>query len=57
VAAKKGYEYDRAEVTFNKEDEFDQELYNYLLGMSKVVGKSNYLKQLLYEDKLKKETK
>lgn len=47
------YEYDRAEATFNKENELDQKLYCFLLERSKVVGKGNYLKQLLYEDMLK----
>ena len=51
----KKYEYERAEATFNKEDKFDLELYEYLLGRSKIVGKSNYIKQLIYEDKLRSE--
>jgi hypothetical protein len=51
----KKYEYEKAETTFNKNDELDMQLYNYLLEKSKVIGKSNYLKQLIYEDKLRSE--
>ena len=46
--------YDRAEVTFSKTNDFEQELYKHLLEMSKVIGKGSYLKQLVYEDMLKK---
>lgn len=51
------YEYDRAEATFNKENELDIELYKFLLERSKVVGKGNYLKQLLYEEMLRSKEK
>lgn len=51
---KKSDNYNRAEITFSKTNEFEQKLYNHLLEMSKVVGKGAYLKQLLYEDMLKK---
>lgn len=54
MVAKKNDNYDRAEVTFSKNNELDQELFNHLLEMSKVIGKGTYLKQLLYEDMLKK---
>ncbi len=47
------YKYEKAEVTFNIEDELDMDIYNFLLENSKVIGKSNYLKQLLYEKMLK----
>jgi hypothetical protein len=47
------YKYEKAEVTFNVKDELDMELYNFLMENSKVIGKSNYLKQLIYEKMLK----
>ncbi|HBJ2623531.1 TPA: hypothetical protein LA827_003334 [Clostridium botulinum] len=47
------YEYEKAEATFNKENELDMDLYNFLINNSKVVGKSAYLKQLIYEKMLK----
>lgn len=47
------YEYDRAEATFNKENELDMQLYSFLLERSKVIGKGNYLKQLIYEEMLR----
>jgi hypothetical protein len=50
----KSDKYDRAEVTFSKINELDQELYFYLQKVSKVIGKGTYLKQLLYEDMLKR---
>lgn len=53
MAAKGNYE--RVEVTFGKDDDFDIELFKYLESKAKVMGKGTYLKQLLYEDKLKKE--
>lgn len=47
------YSYEKAEATFNISDELDMEIYNFLLEQSKVIGKSNYLKQLVYEKMLK----
>lgn len=47
------YEYEKAEATFNINDELDMEIYKFLLENSKVIGKSNYIKQLLYEKMLK----
>lgn len=47
------YKYEKAEATFNIKDELDMELYKFLLENSKVIGKSNYLKQLIYEKMLK----
>lgn len=47
------YHYEKAEVTFNTNDELDIEIYNFLLEHSKIIGKSNYLKQLVYEKMLK----
>lgn len=47
------YEYERAEATFNKENDLDMQLYRFLLERSKVIGKSNYLKQILYEEMLR----
>lgn len=45
-----GKRYEKAEVTFNTSDSFDMELYKFLMKQSKVIGKSNYLKQLVYKD-------
>ena len=45
--------YERVEVTFSKTDETEIMLYEYLLNKSKIIGRTNYLKQLLYEDMLK----
>lgn len=47
------YKYEKAEATFNIEDELDMEIYSFLLENSKVIGKSSYLKQLVYEKMLK----
>ncbi|WP_346884301.1 hypothetical protein [Clostridium sp. UBA4395] len=47
------YKYEKAEVTFNIENELDMDIYKFLLENSKVIGKSNYLKQLVYEKMLK----
>lgn len=47
------YSYEKAEVTFNIEDQLDMQIYNFLVDNSKVIGKSNYLKQLVYEKMLK----
>jgi len=51
---KKSDNYERAEVTFSKNNELEIEIFQHLVGMSKVIGKGTYLKQLLYEDMLKK---
>ena len=42
--------YERAEVTFNVNDKLDMQLYNHMLEQSKIIGRSNYLKQLIYKD-------
>lgn len=47
------YEYEKAEATFNKNDTLDMELYNFLVENSKVIGKSAWIKQLIYEKMLK----
>ena len=49
------YKYEKAETTFNVEDELDMKLYKYLMEQSKVIGKSNFIKQLIYEKMLKDE--
>lgn len=49
------YSYDKAEVTFKKGNELDNKLYEHLLKKSIIVGKSNYIKQLIYEDMVKDE--
>ena len=45
-----GKRYEKAEVTFNTNDDLDMEIYKHLLEQSVVIGKSNYLKQLAYRD-------
>ena len=42
--------YEKAEATFNTSDENDMILYQYILDQSLIIGKSNYLKQLVYQD-------
>lgn len=49
------YMYEKAEATFNVENELDMKIYKYLLEQSKVIGKSNFIKQLIYEKMLKDE--
>lgn len=49
----KSEKYDRAEITFSKQNELEQQMYNYLLEKSKIVGKGAYLKQILYDVMLK----
>jgi hypothetical protein len=49
----KANNYERVEVTFSKTDETEVELYEYLLNKSKIIGRTNYIKQLIYEDMLK----
>lgn len=49
------YSYEKAEATFNVDNELDMELYKYLLEQSKVIGKSNFIKQLIYEKMLRDE--
>ena len=46
----RGKRYEKAEVTFNAADELDMELYDHVMNKSIIIGKSNYLKQLVYED-------
>lgn len=49
----KSEKYDRAEITFSKINELEQQMYNYLIEKSKIIGKGAYLKQLLYDDMMK----
>ena len=42
--------YERAEVTFSISDELDMKIYEYLLNQSIIVGKGNFLKQLIYNE-------
>ncbi|MGL5764105.1 MAG: hypothetical protein ACRCX8_00555 [Sarcina sp.] len=43
-----GQIYRRVESTFNENNEMDMALYKYLEKKSKIIGKSNYIKQLIY---------
>lgn len=52
--ASKRTNYERAEATFSKTNELEMEIWNHLAEMSKVIGKGAYIKQLIYEDMLKK---
>lgn len=47
--------YERVEVTFSKQDEFEMKLYEYLENKSKVLGRGKYLKQLLYKEMLEED--
>lgn len=42
--------YERVEVTFSKENNFEMDIYKFLLNKSKVIGKGKYVKNLVYED-------
>ena len=46
--------YEVVEVRFNKSDELNMKLYEYLEEQGKVIGKHNYILQLIYEDYKKK---
>jgi len=51
----KKYEYERAETIFSKDNELDMKIYDFLMKNSQVIGKSNYIKQLIYEEMLRSE--
>lgn len=42
--------YERIEITFNKDDEYEIELYNYIIKNSKKIGKAKWLKNLVRKD-------
>lgn len=46
--------YERAEATFSKTNELEMEIWKHLIEMSKIIGKGSYIKQLVYEDMLRK---
>ena len=46
----RGKRYEKAEVTFNSADKLDMDLYKHVVDKSVIIGKSNYLKELIYED-------
>lgn len=48
--------YEILELRFTKNDKLQMELWNYLEEQGRVIGKHNYLLQLLYEDFKKKAT-
>lgn len=50
---KRGYE--RAEVTFAKDNKMEMELYEFLIEKSTLLGKGKYIKNLIYEE-MKKAT-
>jgi len=51
---KRNDNYERAETTFSKTNELEMDIFKHLMEMAKVIGKGSYIKQLLYEDMLKK---
>lgn len=52
---KKSREYERAEVTFARNNKMEMELYAFLIEESKLLGKGKYIKNLIYEE-MKKAT-
>ena len=45
-----GQTYNRVECCFNAKSENDMELFKHLEKKSKIIGRSNYIKQLIYSD-------
>ncbi|WP_305153819.1 hypothetical protein [uncultured Clostridium sp.] len=45
--------YERVEVTFNKYDEFEIELYKYLVKKSDKIGKAKFIKNIIRKEMLK----
>ena len=41
--------YERIELTFSKENEIEMDVYRFILEQSKMIGKSRYVKNLIYE--------
>lgn len=42
--------YERIEITFNKDDEYEMELYNFIIKKSDKVGKAKWLKNLVRKE-------
>ncbi|EKY26591.1 hypothetical protein [Clostridium celatum] len=55
VTKKERYEY--LELRFTKSDDLQMKLWDYLEEQGKVIGKHNYIMQLIYEDYKKKSAK
>ena len=55
VTKKERYEY--LELRFTKSDGLQMKLWDYLEEQGKVIGKHNYIMQLIYEDYKKKSAK
>jgi len=45
---KKG-NYERVELTFSKENSLEMDVYKFILEQSKLIGKSRYVKNQMYE--------
>lgn len=45
--------YERIEITFNKDDEYEMELYNYIIKNSIKTNKAKWLKNLIRKEMLK----
>lgn len=55
VTKKERYEY--LELRFTRSDDLQMKLWDYLEEQGKVIGKHNYIMQLIYEDYKKKSAK
>ena len=42
--------YERIEITFNKDDEYEIELYNYIIKNSNKIGKAKWIKNLVRKE-------
>ena len=42
--------YERIEIIFNKDDEYEMELYKYIIKNSNKIGKAKWLKNLVRKD-------
>ena len=49
VKIKKG-NYERIELTFSKDNKLEMDVYEFILEQSKMIGKSRYAKNLIYEE-------
>jgi len=47
--------YERVELTFSKDNKLEIDVYKFILEQSQMIGKSRYVKNLIYEE-MKKTT-
>jgi len=50
MAKMKKDNYERIELTFAKDNKLEMDVYNFILEQSKMIGKSRYVKNLIYEE-------